>query len=106
MVKSDIGARLVTNASNCYALLSVLTELLKQAQLQSMSVSVSPFSEACSMIAAFLCTETTHLQTLRVVDDKSMDLLPNEEDKMIGHNKKIKIDTCLPLPESNGTFKL
>ena len=50
--------------------------------------------------------ETTHLQTLRVVDDESMDLLPNEEDKMIGHNKKIKIDTCLPLPESNGTFKL
>ena len=33
--------------------------------------------------------ETTHLQTLRVVDDESMDLLPNEEDKM-SHNKSSK----------------
>ena len=61
--------------ANCYsrsecvqycALLSVLTELLRQPQLQFMSVSVSPLPEACSMIETLLFTETTHHQTLRV----------------------------------------
>lgn len=49
------------------ALLSVLTELLKQPQLQFMSVDWSSLPEAYLMIEAFLCTETTHHQSLRVV---------------------------------------
>ena len=90
-----------TTSEYC-ALLSVLTELLRQPQLQFMSVSVSPLPEACSMIEAFLFTETTHHQTLRVEHDELTD---NDNDDSGPICKKMKMDHTQPLPASNGTFK-
>ena len=86
-------------------LLSVLTELLRQPQLQFMSVSVSPLPEVYSLIEAFLCTETTHHQTLRVVGNR---VEFNDNDGSGPICKKMKMDSTQvtqPLPASNGTFK-
>ena len=47
-------------------LLSALTHLLKQPQLQSLSVGRAPLTEAYQMIEVFLCTETTHTLSLAI----------------------------------------
>ena len=47
-------------------LLSALTHLLKQPQLQSLSVGRAPLTEAYQMIEVFLCTETTHTLSLTI----------------------------------------
>ena len=47
-------------------LLSALTQLLKQPQLQSLSVGRAPLTEAYQMIEVFLCTETTHTLSLTI----------------------------------------
>ena len=55
-------------------LLSALTDLLKQPQLQSLSVGRAPLTEAYQMIEVFLCTETTHTLSLTIegVEEGSM----------------------------------
>ena len=47
-------------------LLSALTDLLKQPQLQSLCVGRAPLTEAYQMIEVFLCTETTHTLSLTI----------------------------------------
>ena len=47
-------------------LLSTLTDLLKQPQLQSLSVGRAPLTEAYQLVEVFLCTETTHSLSLTI----------------------------------------
>ena len=47
-------------------LLSTLTDLLKQPQLQSLSVGRAPLTKAYQLVEVFLCTETTHSLSLTI----------------------------------------
>ena len=109
------------------ALLSTLAVLLKQPQLQSLSVDRSPLLQAYQMIEIFLCTGTTHQQSLRVVgidlqEEKQRAWFDDETDEddeveaeVPSSSKKLKrssSNTLLlhplpaqPLPDSNGTLK-
>ena len=109
-------------------LLSALTDLLKQPQLQSLSVGRAPLTEAYQMIEVFLCTETTHTLSLTIegVEEGSMwwksdtewrqedDIQPliNVKPKNRPKCNTNNLPTCtLPppsphsLPDSNGALK-
>ena len=62
----------LTSAERSYSipenreLLSALADLLKQPQLQSLSVGRAPLAEAYQLVEVFLCTETTHSLSLSI----------------------------------------
>ena len=62
---SDSGERNET-APEYHALLCTLTDLLKQPQFQSMFIGRSPLCDVYQLIEAFLCTEATHHQYLKI----------------------------------------
>ena len=64
-----------------------IANAVPQPQLQFMSVDWSPLPEAYLMIEAFLCTETTHHQSLRVVVNQT------HNDDEVSSDKKMKIDS-------------
>ena len=88
------GKRNVCIPEYC-SLLSTLTDLLRQPQLQSVSVGESPLFKTYHIIETFLCTETTHRQSLAVIGirDKESTCIPPS------------CSPALPLPDSNGTLK-
>ena len=90
-------------------LLSALTDLLKQPQLQSLSVGTSPLTEVRKMIEVFLCTETNHTLSLTIegtgVDEgkwtwlKSFDIRGDDYDWEWHKEQLIDLDLGNPQPE-------
>ena len=105
-------------------LLSTLTDLLKQPQLQSLSVGRAPLTEAYQLVEVFLCTETTHSLSLTIEgveeeegswidhDDDSTEsndceLSNNDEDNHLAAvpTPPLRLPPTQPLPDSNGALK-
>ena len=104
-------------------LLSALAELMKQPQLQSLSVGRAPLTEAYQLVEVFLCTETTHSLSLTIegveeehtwtkIDDNWM--LNKLSDESSKESKKsnekdapatTRPPPAQPLPDSNGALK-
>ena len=97
---------------------STLTDLLKQPQVYSVSITDSPLSEACELIEAFQCTPATHEQSLTItgiVDETGWEKWSKAgkkkgrgetEDKEQAITKtETRFSQNHPVPETNTQFK-